>query len=279
MINSEIVVSGNFFLDLQVIPNSKIDMGSNHKANKKISYGGILNISRCLESLKIKHVVNYTVGEKDFFQLEERTSVPHATHLREIRDGSSDLAIIVLDRFGKSRTSFVIDGISREHKLNHELKSKIHHISYLDNLPNYGKDSLRILRSEGCLISADLCLNSPSKFEIAQLMDRIECVDYLIFSESEFNAYFNNVNLERVFSNKSLCHVKFIIHRKDGFRIIDSNGSKSEIIQVKPIEDVLGAGDCFVAFFLSNLTLGLGLYEIALKTFSETSAFLLKEEL
>lgn len=279
MSNSEIVISGNFFLDLQVTPNSNIEMGYNHKAKSKVSYGGILNVSHFLELLKIEHVVNYSVGKENFFHNDKSDYEQYAIHQKEVVDGASDLAIIVLDKISKTRTSFVINGISREHKLNHKFKSKIHHISYLDNLPNYGKDALRILRNEGCLISADLCLNSPSHIEIDELMNRIEFIDYLIFSESEFQAYFKDLGLEQVFLNKSLCHLKFIIHRKDGFSIIDSDGSKSETIPVKPIEDVLGAGDCFVAFFLSNLNLGLGLYEIASKTFLETSEFLLRKGL
>jgi sugar/nucleoside kinase (ribokinase family) len=277
MNNSEIVISGNFFLDVKIIPDSNIKLGFNHKANSKLTNGGILNVSRYLELLKIDHLVSYTVGESNIFHENEKNYEQHAIHKREIRDGSSDLAIILLDKFGKARTSFVIDGVSREHKLNHKLKSKFHHISYLDNLPNYGKESLRILRNDGCLISADLCLNTPSQNEIDKLMDRIQFVDYLIFSESEFQAYFKNFDLKSLFSDKSLQHLKFIIHKKDGFRIIDSDGSKSEIIEVKSIRDVLGAGDCFVAFFLSNVSLGLGLYEIALKTFLETSKFLIKE--
>jgi sugar/nucleoside kinase (ribokinase family) len=279
MSESEIVLSGNFFIDLQILPNSVIEFGANHKAKSKITFGGILNVSRYLEILNIQHITSYTVGSDSAVRANLENLHTHSTHIKDNQDGLSDLAIIVLDELKNSRTSFVVDGVSRQHKLNHELNSRLHHISYLDNLPNFGIDSLKILREKGCLISADLCLRFPSHAESNELMNRIEFVDYLIISDSEFEAYFGSIELELFFAKKSYTHLKIIIHRRDGFSVIDSSGSKTETIPVKPIGNVLGAGDCFVAFFLRNVLLNLSLYEVVKKTFLETSDFLLKERI
>ena len=279
MKDNKIVISGNYFLDIQIIPISGTALGTNHKANSEITKGGILNVSNYLELLRVRHVVSYTVGKDDFFQKNEKYDSVYATHQRMINDGSSDVAIILLDKFGQSRTSFVIDGSSRKHKPNFNSVPKFHHISYLDNLPNYGTEFLKTLRRQGCLVTADLCLNAPSQSEISELMCRIQFIDYLIISDSEFYAYFKDSEIEGLLENKLFSHLKFIIHRKNGFRIIDVSGSVSEYLEVKPIKNVLGAGDCFVANFLNNisLNLNLNLYETVLKTFWQTSKILLEE--
>lgn len=269
-INSNYILSGNFFIDHLIFPKTHFVKGENHivNANPIIKQGGIANVSRALSLLKVNHTLNYTSGSDDQQRIDD---VPDGvTLINDKSVGTSDLAYIVIDTKDSTRTSFVVKGVSHLHTPPLNLKFDVHHISYLDSLPSYSNAVMKKIRANSKIISADLCLNNTTESQRKSLIRKLKFIDYLVISDTELGAYFGS-DLKVAMKEVSYYCSKTIVHHQTGFSIVDNGKVITREFKIRKVNNILGAGDIYAAALVANCSDNLSLLDLAIKSFKQAN--------
>jgi len=253
--NNKLLISGNSFLDVIVTDKEERQSGLNSRGDINFTLGGIFNISNELSKLGVAHQVKAILGHPiygnniwKFLPNKELGSVePHY----DLTFSAADMCYAIINErtYQSSRSSIVKNGVSRELGLNLEVDFSHHHISYIDNLPNYSINMLENNFLSGQFISVDLCLNDPTEEEKIETLKKITKVSLTIMSESEFFGLFGLSSSIEVIKNLPLKLDNLIVHKEDG--IVIKEGSRVEVLNCNRRGNisVLGLGDKFVSYF------------------------------
>lgn len=260
MDSNSLLIAGNSYFDIVVTNQKHVASGSNSRGEIQLALGGVFNISRALVELEIKHGIYTLVGspinKENLWQFAQYGSTLNLEDFLDVkvRFDSEFMcrAIINQDIEGASRTSIVKNGVGRNLQPLIGSSFSHQHISYIDNLPNFSAFSLSQMRQDGQFISVDLCLNDPSESEIDLTLGKIEKVDLVIMSESEFEGLFlKKCSLKSVESITN--SIENLIVHGEGRIIIRTQDILEEVPGTrKDVTKVLGLGDRFISYFYAS---------------------------
>lgn len=246
----DLMLLGNIIVDdVYCISSWPQEGTSNVLLSDKTSIGGIGNIINSIREDNLSIFVQSVCGNDKYYQmicnyLSELTINNHIT----ISDKTTSHAIIICGLTSNERTSFVNWGCGSEVILNNEVKSKWAHISYLDICH---KMNIQQIKNNADIVSADLCLSSPTLEVMNNVLYNLQYLDYLFISEAESNALFSGMSiLDFVSQYKLKC---LIFHTRDKTCIV-KNGLLQEVDNTAHIIDninVLGAGDAYCGNFIT----------------------------
>ena len=260
MDRNSLLVTGNSYFDIVVTNQIQLIAGSNSRGDIQLGLGGVFNISRSLVQLEIEHGLYTSVGspvnKENFWEFTkfdatknvEKFLIPKIDFHRELMC----TAVIEQNIERASRTSIVNNGISRNLLPRKDSSFSHQHISYIDNLPYFSANALSEMRSEGQFISVDLCLNDSTESEINLTIRKIQEVNLVVMSESEFAGLFlkecNLMNIESIPES-----IENLIVHGEGRIIIKTRGVLEEVLgRRKGSSKVLGLGDKFIAYFYAS---------------------------
>jgi sugar/nucleoside kinase (ribokinase family) len=283
----KLLLSGNLYLDL-IVDTTDMEVGYNSRSKIIYSLGGVANIARELSKLKLLHKIRANLG----FPLSEKNLKVLFSNNENNLDGISldyitfyelpmSIAIILFDKKKSTRSSFVSEGVSRDVCFPSENLDniKFHHISYLDNLPEYRADDLRDQKSRNIFLSADLCLNDYSDQERRDTIEKIRHLNLLFLSDSEYSKLFLEPATDSNLRKNSYLPDWFIVHSaKESWY-----GSLTDVRKIGGEKitgiNTIGFGDLMVANFLYNFIDGKSFFESAEISFKicQSYALSLKE--
>jgi hypothetical protein len=255
MEKNNLLISGNSFLDVVVSDKEERRSGLNSRGDIDFTLGGIFNISSELSNLGVAHhvkaILGHPINGKNVLKFLPDKKIGCTETRYNLSFSTADMcyAVIIEKTYQSTRSSIVKNGVSRELDLILELDFSHHHISYIDNLPNYSSQMLENNFLSGQFVSVDLCLNDPTEAEKIETLKKITKVSLVIMSESEFVGLFGLTSSKEVINNLPLKLDNVIVHKEDG--LIVKVGSKIEVLNSNRRGDisVLGLGDKFVAYF------------------------------
>lgn len=260
MDSNSLLISGNSYFDIVVSNQKRVANGSNSRGEIQLALGGVFNLSRSLVELGIKHGLYTLVGSPvnkeniwHFAQFGFATNLESFIDFKvRFDDEFMCRAVINQDIEGASRTSIVNNGVSRNLLPLNDSSFSHHHISYIDNLPHFSAHNLSQMRQDGQFISVDLCLNDPSESEIDLTLGKIEKVNLVIMSESEFVGLFlKKCNLKNIESIPNSIG-NLIVHGESRIIIRTQNILEEVSGKRKNVTKVLGLGDRFVSYFYAS---------------------------
>lgn len=249
----DLVLLGNLTFDqVYKIPKWPKQGTSNELISHRLSVGGIGNIIESTDFNKLKIFVEGNIGDdlagETIKAYLKNKSIKHKLHSST---KPTSQALIVSSLSSEERTSFVNWGCGADPFVPTAKHTRWTHISYLDIIPSL---DLNKIRENSDIVSADLCLSNPSRNTINSTLNKLQYLDYLFASESEFDPLitgYESIDLFKTFKLKCLIfhsRLETIIQYRDkGFQV---NGKHSIINNI----DVLGAGDAYCGnFILSQL--------------------------
>lgn len=255
MENNNLLISGNSFLDVIVTDKEERRSGLNSRGDVNFTLGGIFNISNELSKLGVAHhvkaILGHPINDKNVLKfLPDKNIGLMETHY-DLSFSTADMCYAVINEktYQSTRSSIVKNGVGRELELVFESDFSHHHISYIDNLPNYSSQMLENNFLSGQFISVDLCLNDPTEEEKIETLKKITRVSLVIMSESEFIGLFGLSCSKEVCESLPLNLDNLIVHKENG--LIVKVGSRIETLNCNHRGNisVLGLGDKFVSYF------------------------------
>jgi sugar/nucleoside kinase (ribokinase family) len=252
----ELVISGSSFFDVVLELDGIKEEGLNNRAEVSIQLGGVFNIARMLSTLNINFnlftLVGSPVTQQNIQQIAQIEKFTWEQIECSFSEGDMCRAVITIDNVLSSRTSYVQPGVSKKYAPKTMPSSNFHHISYLDYLDCYDVALLKNLRQKCNFISADLCKNNPNLYEITTLINKLQYIDLLIISDSEFKAYFqNDENFLKISSDQKL-GLNLVVHSPTYVDIYKEGSKMTQNGEFFENVNVLGMGDRFVAYFYSH---------------------------
>jgi sugar/nucleoside kinase (ribokinase family) len=179
-------------------------------------------------------------------------------------------SVILANKPKSTRTGLVNWGACLETDVFPECKSNWKHFSYLDKVSKLEKEGLSLLSG---IKSVDLTSFDYNDIERERIINCISEIDYVIAAaeESCFLTKANDVEDAATILGAA-CKGYAVIHEKNGSYI--SDGLTCEYVDAghKILKDisVLGAGDIFVASFVSSFEDKLTIKEITLRSHQKT---------
>lgn len=270
----DLVLLGNAIVDnIYCLTDWANEGTSNSFSNYYNSIGGIGNIIQALKDSKLNMKIECSIGNdlngqmvKQYFDQLLIDNYLHASK------NSTSQALILANVKSNERTSFVNWGCGNDPIVTSNL-SRWTHISYLDIIY---KINVEALRTHSDVISADLCLSSPTKEVVEAVHYQLQFIDYLFASESELSAIIKNSPEELITEHNLSC---LVYHKRDRTFIFDKQGCQ-EIMGTHKLEaqaQVLGAGDAYCAnFILSKLNGSTSNEEAALQAHKQATKFILE---
>jgi sugar/nucleoside kinase (ribokinase family) len=226
-----VAVYGNIIYDQIATLSEPFSYGGSNPVTIVNRLGGIVNFQRATPPSYKTSLVG-AIGE-DYIAdiIRDQLSSRWIT----FEEGHTSQAMIIVDKFNKSRTGLVNWGVCRDTPLI-PIEADYHHFMYLDTIsvPNFD-------HFEG-VKSADFCDSN----KIDDYYDDIAKLDYLIVSELE-----NGTLLGRKIPVKKAV----IVHSPTRSFMMDNGGELIKERSVEVVEglNVLGAGDYFAAYCVANL--------------------------
>jgi hypothetical protein len=154
---------------------------------------------------------------------------------------------IVVDKTLSSRTSYTSWGIGSNGKNLKTPLTRWCHIAYIDVLEDLNISSIR---EKADVLSADLCLTSPSDLICERVYTILPYLDYIFISTGEVNRY----GSYKPIGNYDLSKTKQVIHSVKESFIVQGNEPGIKIVSDgEHIDgvDTVGAGDAYAAGFIS----------------------------
>jgi hypothetical protein len=256
--NNKLLISGNSYLDVIVTDKEERQSGLNSRGDINFTLGGIFNISNDLSKIGVAHqvkaILGHPINSNNIWKFLPNKVLVSMEPQYDLTFSAADMCYAIINErtYQSSRSSIVKNGVSRELDLNLEVDFSHHHISYIDNLPNYSTQMLENNVLSGQFISVDLCLNDPTEEEKIETLKKITKVSLTIMSESEFFGLFGLSSSLEVIKNLPLKLDNIIVHKEDG--IIIKEGSRVEVLNCNRRGNisVLGLGDKFVSYFYAS---------------------------
>ena len=262
--NKSILVSGNSYIDNIICTNGLIVDGNNICESFSKSLGGVFNFLKVLKSSN--HHIFSALSHDDRKLIANQSRY---VNLNITPTKSVCTSTIICDKKNSQRTSFTVNGSSRNFVYKNKNYYDYHHISYLDNLPNYTLKTLKEIKNNCGFLSADLCKQKMNDKEIRDITKKIKLIDMLICSVSEIKTIFKTDSIKQaLFYLKK--HVPFyVIHSPTK---IYAKGEKYFHLKVsyKKNLNVLGAGDVFCAYVLINMSTSMKLEKAVELAVSQT---------
>jgi sugar/nucleoside kinase (ribokinase family) len=252
-----LAVYGNLIHDTIVETGRPMVVGDSHDCQITHRAGGIANFARAWGHRDDLQIVS-KIGDDHYGKWLYNELFAYGIPQIELAPQSTSRAVVWCNRRDCTRTGFVEWGACRAAKTWHSTYADWHHLMYLDRL-NLNPSDLAGFKGT---ISADVCsVDDPDAY-----MKFIPYLDYLIVSEMKSGSIIDwNLPVRRGVIAHSPTSVRYkIMGYRDEFIFPTINNL-----------NVVGAGDYFAAFAISNLLMNR---DLDVKQVHERTLRLLREQ-
>lgn len=207
-----------------------------------IRFGGLMNVSRTLDKLKLEHCIQSTIGDGLFSTMLENKI--DTTRIKIINGAEISIVSVICGKKKESYFSMGVDCIVNEHYPIEEEGFDWYHFAYLDRLYNNGpRHPYKIPKING-IVSVDLC----TKLGISSVLGQLDSINYLIISDREA-AHWELQSLAHELKKSEQSGI--IVHSSDSVTLYKPDNYLRYSFNVKNTYHCVGAGDAFVAGFIS----------------------------
>lgn len=269
--SKSILVSGNSYIDNIIFTRGFVIDGNNVCDHFSSTLGGVFNFLKVLKSKN-----HYIYSALSSTQTKLISNKSRSINLNITPTESTCTSTIIADQGNSQRTSFTINGTSRNYIYRNKSYFDYHHISYLDNLPNYTVKVLGEIKKNCGFLTADLCKQDINDKEIMTVIKKIALIDILICSVNEIKALFKT-NSVKIALSRLKDHVpRYVIHSPKRVYVRDDKYFDISVPFKKKLQ-VLGAGDIFCANILKNMSLSMKLENAVKSAIPQTLKVLINE--